>query len=366
MSYTFELNNERKDANFTSGKINGKSAVVEVFSAMVNGKDLSPFGKKADVAANYIKGLNKSASEGDMNAVSELNELRRFAMQPVLLQEIKLLSIYGNYKNIGYNDSCEVEIPVYTNLSANEQALGQDVGFPVVRKRRVPIATTTISGGYAVDYRKAASGDMTDENELQDQVRVQMRNKASLYVMRTIYNAIKNATGVKYFFEGEGITKTGADEIIKNVRRFGKPTVSGDYALVSQFNDFVGFNGTTPSVTGISQKVMDEIHDTGLIGVYNGTVISEIPNQYDLTTLTTDRSNFETLIPAGIGFVMPAGGRSPIHTITRGGLTSFSGNDVTTGQLMTRLDLEIGCLLEPGHEYMVGLLSDKKLGSFDK
>ena len=366
MSYTFELNNERRDANFTSGKVNGRSAVVEIFSAMINGKDLAPFGKKADVAANYIKELNKSASEGNMNAVSELNELRRFAMEPVLLQEIKLLSIYGNYKNIGYNESCEIEITEFANLSANEQAAGQDVGFPVIRKKRVPIGTTTISAGYAVDYRKAALGDMTDENELQDQVRVQMRNKASLYVMRKIYNAIKNAPGVKYMFEGDGITKTGADEVIKNVRRFGKPTISGDYALVSQFNDFVGFNGTTPAVTGISQKVMDEIHDTGLIGMYNGSVISEIPNQYDLTTLTSDGSNFETLIPAGLGFVIPAGERSPIHTITRGGLTSFSGNDVTTGQLMTRLDLEVGCLLEPGHEYMVGVLSDKKLGSFDK
>ena len=39
MSYTFELNNERKDANFVSGKINGQSAVVEIFSAMTNGRD---------------------------------------------------------------------------------------------------------------------------------------------------------------------------------------------------------------------------------------------------------------------------------------------------------------------------------------
>lgn len=31
MSYTFELNNERKDANFVSGKIKSKSPVVEVF-----------------------------------------------------------------------------------------------------------------------------------------------------------------------------------------------------------------------------------------------------------------------------------------------------------------------------------------------
>ena len=154
--------------------------------------------------------------------------------------------------------------------------------------------------------------------------------------------------------------------IFHGVRRFGKPTVAGDYALVSQFNDFVGFNGTTPAVTGISQKVMDEIHDTGLIGMYNGTTISEIPNQYDLTTLDSTGKNFATLIPAGLGFVMPTGGRSPIHTVTRGGLTSISGTDVTSGQLISRYDLEIGAMVEPGHEYMVGLLSDKKLGSFDK
>lgn len=366
MSYTFELNNERKDANFVSGKVNAKSAVVEIFSAMRDGKDLAPYGKKADVAAKYIMELNSKAAAGDLMAVSELNELRRFAMEPVLLQEIKLLGIYGTYKPLGYNESCEIEITDFANLPANEQALGQDVEFPVVRKHREPIATTTISGGYAVDYRKAAFGDMSDENELQDQVRVQIRNKAALYVMRTVYNAIKNATGVKYMFEGDALTKAGVDEVITNVRRFGKPTVAGDYALVSQFNDFVGFNGTTPAVTGISQKVMDEIHDTGLIGMYNGTTISEIPNQYDLTTLDSTGRNFATLIPAGLGFVMPTGGRSPIHTVTRGGLTSISGTDVTSGQLISRYDLEIGAMVEPGHEYMVGLLSDKKLGSFDK
>ena len=366
MSYTFELNNERKDANFVSGKVNAKSAVVEIFSAMRDGKDLAPYGKKADVAAKYIMELNSKAAAGDLMAVSELNELRRFAMEPVLLQEIKLLGIYGTYKPLGYNESCEIEITDFANLPANEQALGQDVEFPVIRKHREPIATTTISGGYAVDYRKAALGDMSDENELQDQVRVQIRNKAALYVMRTVYNAIKNATGVKYMFEGDALTKAGVDEVITNVRRFGKPTVAGDYALVSQFNDFVGFNGTTPAVTGISQKVMDEIHDTGLIGMYNGTTISEIPNQYDLTTLDSTGKNFATLIPAGLGFVMPTGGRSPIHTVTRGGLTSISGTDVTSGQLISRYDLEIGAMVEPGHEYMVGLLSDKKLGSFDK
>ena len=361
MSYTFELNNERKDANFVSGKVNGKSAVVEIFSAMAQGRDLAPYGKKADVAAKYIMELNAKAASTDPVAISELNEIRRFAMQPVLMKEIKLLGIYGNYKPIGYNESCEIEIPEFANTGAEIQAAGQDVKFPAIRKRRVPIATTTISGGYAVDYRKAALGDMSDENELQEQVRTQIRNKAAKYVVDTVYNAVKNATGVKYFFEGAGLTKTGVDGVIAKVRRFGKPTVSGDYALISQFNGFAGYQGVTPTVNGISDAVMNEIHNTGLMGMYKGSVLSEIPNAYDLTTLNKTGDNFDTLLPAGLGFVIPSGTTSPIYTVTRGGLTSFSGNDVSTGQMMTRFDLEVGALVAPGREYEIAVIHDTNL-----
>lgn len=359
--YTFELNNERKDANFVSGKINGKSAIVEIFSAMAQGKDLAPYGKKADVAANYIKELNEKASNGDINSISELNELRRFAMEPQLLKEIKLLGIFGNYKAIGYNDSCEVEIPEYANLPAEQQALGQDVKFPIIRKKRVPVATTAISGGYAVDYRKAAIGDMSDENELMDQVKIQIRNKAAAYVVNTVYQAIKNANGVKYFFEGSGLTKTGVDDVINKVRRFGKPTITADYAVLSQFNGFAGYQGLIPSVNGISEAVMKEIHDTGLMGVYNGSILSELPNPYDLTTLNSTKDDFVTTLPAGVGYVIPSGGKSPVFTVTRGGLTSFSGNDVTTGQIITRYDLEVGAIVVPGREYEIGMIHDKNL-----
>ena len=147
------------------------------------------------------------------------------------------------------------------------------------------------------------------------------------------------------------------------MRRFGKPTVSGDYALISQFNGFAGYNGVTPTVNGISEAVMKEIHNTGLMGVYNGAVLSEIPNPYDLTSLNKDGDNFNTMLPAGLGFVIPTGGQSPIYTVTRGGLTSFSGNDVTTGQLLTRYDLEVGALVAPNREYMIGMLHDKNLDS---
>ena len=365
MSYTFELNNERKDENFVSGTIKSNSPVVEIFSAMVQGKDLSSFGVKADKAAKYITELNNKAAVGDVIATAELNNIRRLSMEPVLLKEIKLLSIFGNYTPIGYNESCEVEVPVYANVTASIQAAGQDVSFPVARKRRVSVPTIVISGGHAVDYRKAALGNMTEENELQEEVRKQIRNKASKYVINTVYTAIKNATGVKYFFEGAGLTKTGADGVIGKVRRFGKPNIWGDYALISQFNPWAGYVGTTPTINGISEAVMKEIHDTGIMGAYNGSIITEIPNEYDLSTLDAAGTNFNTVLPQGLGFVAPTGTNSPVYNVTRGGLTSFTGNDVTSGTIMTRFDLEVGCIIVPDQEYKIGMLYDTNLGGIE-
>lgn len=366
MSYTFELNNERRDADYTNGMLNKKSPVVEIFSAMRDGKEISSVhlskAGDADKCAKYIMALSDKASKNDMRAVSELNEIRRISMEPTIIQEIKLLSIFGNYTKIGYNESCEVEIPVYTNIKPERQALKQDVTFPVIRKKRVPIATTTISGGYAVDYRKAAFGDMTDENELKDQVCVQIRNNATKYVVETVYNSVKDATGIKYFFEGDGLTKTGVDGVITSIRRHGgRPTIAGDYSLVSQFNGFVGYEGVTPKVQGIPDSIMEEINRTGLIGMYNGSVVTEITNPYNLYELNDDKTDFETLLPAGLGFVMPTGVNSPIHTATRGGLTSFSGNSVTTGDILSRFDLEVGAIVAPGREYTIGLIHDKRL-----
>lgn len=366
MAYTFELNNARKDDNFVSGQITSKSPVVEIFSAMVEGKDVAQFGAKADKAVNYIKELNSKASMGDFSAAAELNSIRRFAIEPKLLQELKLLSIFGDYTPLGYDESAEIEVYDFAGIRAERQASGQDVPFATPRKKRVPITTQTISGGYAIDYRRAALGDMTRENEGMEQTRIAIRNNAIAYIYKTIYDTIKNTTGVKYHFEDAGLTKANLDSLLAKVRRIGKPAITGDYALVSQINAFLGYSGTTPAVTGISQKAMDEINSTGLIGMYNGSVITELPNGYEYTKLNAKGDNFETILPTGVGFVTPTGGTygSAIKSVTRGGLTSFTGNDVTTGTIMTRFDLEVGTKVVPGREHEIAMFADKNLTLF--
>lgn len=364
MKTTYELNNLRKDSDFLNREMRATSVISEVFSAMVNGNDVGAI-KGADKAVNYIKELGARAENGDFGAVAELNTLRRFTIEAPLLKEMKLLGIFGSYQAVGFDETIEREVYKHVGEKSREQAASGDVVFPAITKEVYPVPTFTVSGGYAVDYRRVALGDMSKENEGMEQVRIDIRNKAMRAIVLKIYEAIHNATGVKYAFENAGLTKAGVDGVLTKIRRFGRPTVIGDYAILSQFTPWAGYVGSINSntITGISEAQMNEIAQNGLLGMYNGAVLAEIENPYDETTLNAAGNDFETMLPAGLGFIVPTGAKSPIATYTRGGLTSFTGNNVKNGKIETRFDIEVGADLAKGQEYKIGMFLDSNISS---
>ena len=365
MNTTYELNNLRKDSDYLNREMRATSVVAEVFSAMVKGNEVGAI-KGADKAVKYIKELGSRAENGDFGAVAELNTLRRFVIETPLLQEMKLLGIFGSYQAVGYDETIEREIYKHVGEKSREQAASGDVVFPAIVKETYPVPTFTVSGGYAVDYRRVALGDMSKESEGMEQVRIDIRNKAMRAIILKVYEAIHNATGVKYAFENAGLTKAGVDGVLTKIRRFGRPTVIGDYAILSQFTPWAGYVGSINSntITGISEAQMNEIAQNGLLGMYNGAVLAEIENPYDETTLNAAGNDFETMLPAGLGFIVPTGAKSPIATYTRGGLTSFTGNNVKNGKIESRFDLSVGCDVAKGQEYKIGMFLDSNISSF--
>lgn len=366
-----EMNNIKKDtgAVFGGHVVTKTSPVVEVFSAMVNGESLEKFGKKADKAVEYIKELGNRALNGDTAAVSELNTIRRFTIEAPIMQEMKLLNIFGTYQNVGYDETIEREIYTHSGDRSRQQAANGDVVFPVTTVERYSVPTFTVSGGYAVDYRRVSLGDMSKENEGIAEVKTDILNNAKKAIVKKVYNAIKNATGVSYVFEGSGLTKAGVDGVLTAIRRFGRPTVIGDYAMISQFTPWAGYVGSINTITGVSQKVLDEIAANGVPAMYNGAILAEMENPYDLYDTTGTWSDgehthtsFKTMLPAGLAFVIPAGAKSPIATWTRGGLTSMTGNDVKTGKIVTRFDIEVAADVAKGQEYQLGMLYDTTIG----
>ena len=361
MSY-FELNttnNVRDDVG--AGKIKATSPIVEVFSALVHGKTLSGFDSKvADKCVEHLKDLATRAAGGDGTAVSELNTIQRFAIEPKLLEAIKIFNFMGTYKSIPYDTVPKMRTYRYESVDSRFQASSGDVPFATHSFREYEIGTQTISGGYAFDYREVQSGNFDGTiAEGLGQVQTDMQNKAVYYVIAKLYDALKNATGVRHFAESAGIAKTGVDDMLKVMRRYGRVNLCGDYSVVSQFNDFAGFKtfGANTVPFG-ADAVADEIRKTGLLSFYNGSNIVELPNAFNYTKMLDDKSSFELYMPQGLLFFIPQGNIAPLQIFRRGGMTTMTGDDVVTRQRLTRFDMEIGAGVAEGLEHQIGLISD--------
>ena len=371
----FELNNVRADADYMNNdRLNKHSVVSEVFAAMVDGKPVDSVSRankvQLDKAVNHIKDLGIRSLQGDLSAAAELNAMRRFYVETPVVEQMKLLNVFGSYQQVGLNETVEREVWTPVGEAARIQGEGGDPVSTSFVRSVYPVPSKTISGGYAIDYRAISVGDLNVESEGMTRVQTAIHNLAIRTVVISVYEAIKAATGVTFNFEGAGLKKAGVDAVLQAVRRFGKPTIAGDAALLSEFNSFAGYVGTidTNTITGVSEAVMNSIANTGLAGMYNGAILAETPNPFDVFTmkeLADGTKTFDTVLPIGLGLVIPTGSQSPIATWTRGGLTSFTGNDVATGKVMTRFDLEFAVDVAKGREYEIGILFDSDLGGLD-
>jgi hypothetical protein len=360
-SFELNMNNIKKSDDYSVQHIKGTSPLVEIFSAITNGKDLSRFdGKKVDTVYARLKELGEQAQNGYGNAKAEINTIVRYVLEPKLQELIQLASFMGTFKEIGYDEQAMVKTYKHESIRSNFQASQGDVTFGATEWREYPINTQTISSGFAVNYREIASGNLDRVAEGMKQVEIDMMNKSVYYVIIKLYNAIKDAKGVKYFAESNGINNVALDDILKKVRRFGKTSILGDYSVVSQLNSFAGFKADPSDAknTFLSEAVMNEIRQTGLLSTYNGSPIVELANQYNLNKLNATGDNFTTYLPEGLLFAVPQGSISPLQIFKRGGITTMTGNDVVTGTELTRFDMELGVGVAEGREYEIALLSD--------
>lgn len=359
MNLSYEINNKRLDSEYVQPKFNAKSQLVEIFSAITDGQDYSKYGKKVDTVVNHVKELASKAHAGDFTAKAELNTIVRYTVEPHLEKQIQLFNFMGRFRDIPYNEQPMVTTYKHESLNADFQASQGDVGFSTVNWEEYAINTKTISAGFSVNYREIASGNLDRVAEGKEQIQTVMMNKFMNYVIYQLYTGIKNATGVKYFSEGAGITKSAVDDALKKIRRFGRPSLVGDYSVVSQLSDFAGHASTSPSVSGLSDAVMEEIRGTGLLQTYNGSSIVELPNMYQTTKLNGAGDNFKTYLPEGLLFLIPQGNPiAPLQVFRRGGLSSMTGTNVENGQEVTRFDMEVAAELVKGREFEVGLISD--------
>ena len=353
MSTIYEINMSNAQADVNTGRVKQNSKIVEVFSALSAGKRPEVDDKTLDKSVATIKELSSKAIDGDNAARSEINSIVRFSIEPKLLEVVRLFDFMGTYRRIGYNEAPMMMTYGYESIDSRFQASSSDVPFAAVNWREYPIGTQTISAGFAVDYRELQNGNFDGNiREGMNQVQIDMQNKMTYYVMTVLYNALN-------FAEDNGITKTAVDNMLKSMRRYGKVNIAGDYSVVSQFNDFAGFKRfSADEIRYANNIVAEEIRQTGLVSMYNGAFVTELPNAINWTQLNKEGTDYDLYMPQGLLFFLPRGSVSPLQVFLRGGLTTMTGDDIVTRQHLTRFDMEFGAGVAEGMEDQIGLISD--------
>jgi hypothetical protein len=360
MNTSFELNNARKDdlQIKEQAKFN---KVVEICSALFAGADTTKYGKEVDAVTAKIKDLGNRADNGDWRARSEINTIVKFMVQPKLLESLKVFSFLGDYKEVGYDVQPVVKTYNYEGLDARIQASNSDVSFGARNWVEYPITTKTISAGMAIDYRELASGNFAGNiAEETSQVQIDMNNKAVAYALSILNAAVKNNTNyVKFYSEYSTIpTQTGVDAMVAKVRKLGKVAISGDFSVLSTICDWNGYKTIGSDIVPFyTAEQVSEIAKSGLNGFYKGSSLVELPNPYNFTKPLADKSAFSTYYDADKLYFTAQGTNSPFHIFRRGGITTMSGNDIETGVVKTRFDIEIGADVTKGREFEIGIIA---------
>lgn len=356
---TYEINemtNCRKD-NVTN-ELNSQSPIVKAYSAMVDGRDVGDIkDRKGNSVSNKcvdsLKELNERAEAGDVKAISELNTIRTFYVEPIVLEEIKLMGFFGDFEQVGYNEDIKRKVKKQS-VSTRGQALNGDVPFSFTYEEEYGVPTTSLGAGYEVDYRRAQIGDMSAENRLIENIKTDMINKAKGYAFDKVISAVNNAS-IKNICAG--VTRGNVQGVIDKARPFGKVSLIGDTSAVIKLNPIATYaDVNTPPYVNISQEAMEEIRKNAYISNIMGAMVVGVDNAYDLSKLNAAGTWFDKIADDRYIYVVPAGIDSPIKLWTRGGLTSFTGSDVSTGKILTRYDLEVAADIAQGEEYKIGLI----------
>ena len=115
-------------------------------------------------------------------------------------------------------------------------------------------------------------------------------------------------------------------------------------------------SGSTP-IPFFNATQVDEIARTGLNGFYKGSALIELENPYNFTKPLADKSGFDTYYNPNDLWFIAQGANSPVNIFRRGGITTMTGNDVETGTVKTRFDMELGADVVKGREFEIGLLT---------
>ena len=152
-----------------------------------------------------------------------------------------------------------------------------------------------------------------------------MANIANGYAELIYINAIKALRTAKTLAPaancktGSGFDGAALDGLVSIARAYGSPVIMGFRSALSKINNGAGWDNVTPN---ISAADADDIRRAGVIAMYHGVPVVELPNYL------VDETNSGFVFSEGDIFVLPAESR-PVKVAMKGDLVIVENQHAT-------------------------------------
>ncbi|KAA5584913.1 hypothetical protein F3H14_36770, partial [Pseudomonas aeruginosa] len=98
--FSIELNNaQRKEVRVKN--VDKIKRYAEINMALLTGQDTTAYGKEVDEVVKFMSQLGARAAQNDETAKAEINTIVKIGIEPLLVKQMQVYQLFGNYKSIG-------------------------------------------------------------------------------------------------------------------------------------------------------------------------------------------------------------------------------------------------------------------------
>ena len=255
-------------------KIERDQKLIKVLAAQVRNERVD---SNLTNEANEI--VTKLAEDMSPQNRHELGQIIAYTIDETQQKALDFMNTFADVRNVALGDRPMYRIPT-KGIKAFIQATGSTTARTKVTDRQVSLNTFEISARPAIDVWDIRMNRI-NMPDLIRQANDQFTMLKLKHIERVLHNGVQSygspwyATGVNV---GDGLIKATIDTQLKYFKRLGNVVIIGD--AVEEFFGIAGasVNSTTVQYSG---SMIDELHNNGFIGKYNGASLVKMQNAYD-------------------------------------------------------------------------------------
>lgn len=280
----------------------------------------------------------------------QIAQLVGYTVNEMTKPQTDWLNHVADVKRVGYGEKAAFRTKL-EGVTAFIQAKGATPARSKIAHKQITLDTVAVSARPVINMYELKTGRVQMADLIRD-ASYEMHTKQIQYIQQVL-NAAASSWTSPFYGTGSGIVKTVLNPQIQHWMRTGAVTLLGDIAIVSKLAEQTGFTAAT-GTQQYSQSIIDEVIQTGVIGMYYGAKVVNLVNPYlsDDVTPVID-TNRLYILPTSASVDM-----RPLKVLYEGDVQSVESTNIDDLAYEIRLDQFFGAGIVTGKTPAMSVYED--------